>query len=128
MPKDLPPRSTVHGYLQRWDYDGPAIARAATQGMPGLSVEIMKRSVAAKSFVLLPERWVIERSFGWCGRRRRLTKDFEHLNRTALACLRRACVRLMLRRLCKTAWTFRADSCSKTEPVTVPAYNPHKMK
>ena len=78
-------------------------ARAAAQAMPGLSIEIVKRSDTARGFEVLPKRWVVERSFGWFGRCRRLAKDFENLNRTALAFLRLASIRLMLRRLCQTA-------------------------
>ena len=55
-------------------------------------------------------RWVVERSFAWFGPCRRLAKDFENLNRTALAFLRLASIRLMLRRLCQIGWTFRTDS------------------
>jgi transposase len=69
--------------------------------MPDLSVEIVKRSDAVSGFAVLPKRWVVERSFAWFGRCRRLTKDFETLNRTALAFLRLASIRLMLRRLCR---------------------------
>lgn len=65
-----------------------------------MNVEIVKRSDAAKGFVVLPRRWVVERTFAWLGRCRRLAKDFENLNAKALAFLRWASVRLMLRRLC----------------------------
>jgi hypothetical protein len=78
---------------------GPFFAKAAAHAMPSLSVEIVKRSDAAKGFVVLPKRWVVERGFGWFGRCRRLAKD---LSRTALAFLRLASIRLMLRRLCQT--------------------------
>jgi transposase len=78
-------------------------AKAAAHAMPGLSVEIVKRSDTARGFEVLPKRWVVERSLGWFGRRRRLAKDFEDLNRTALVFLRLASIRLMLRRLCQTA-------------------------
>ena len=84
-------------------YQGPVFAGAVTRAMPGLSVEIVKRSDAARGFEVLPKRWVVERSFGWLGRCRRLAKDFENLNRTALAFLRLASIRLMLRRLCKAS-------------------------
>ena len=84
-------------------YQGPVFAKAVAQAMPDLSVEIVKRSGAAKGFVVLPKRWVVERSFAWFGRCRRLAKDCENLNRTALAFLRLASIRLMLRRLCQTA-------------------------
>ena len=82
-------------------YQGPVFARAAAQAMPGLSVEIVKRSDRANGFEVLPKRWVVERSLGWFGRCRRLAKDFENLNWTAMAFLRLASIRLMLRRICK---------------------------
>ena len=84
-------------------YQGPVFSRAAARAMPGLSVEIVKRSDTAKGFEVLPKRWVVERSFAWFGRCRRLAKDFENLNRTAMAFLRLASIRLMLRRLCNAA-------------------------
>jgi transposase len=84
-------------------YQGPVFARAAARAMPGLPVEIVKRSATATGFEVLPKRWVVERSFGWFGPCRRLAKDFENLNRTATAFLRLASIRLMLRRLCKIA-------------------------
>ena len=65
-------------------YQGPVFASAAAHAMPGLSVEIVKRSDTARGFEVLPKRWVVERSFGWYGRCRRLAKDFENLNRTAM--------------------------------------------
>jgi putative transposase len=42
-------------------------------------LEIIKRSDQAKGFVLLPKRWVVERTFGWFGKYRRLSKDYEYL-------------------------------------------------
>src|SRR5580658_9389642 len=77
-------------------YQGPVFARAAAKAMPDLSVEIVKRSDTARGFEVLPKRWVVERSFGWFGRCRRLAKDFENLNRTAMTFLRLASIRLML--------------------------------
>lgn len=61
---------------------------------------IVKRSDTAKGFEVLPRRWVVERTFAWLGRCRRLAKDFENLSRNALAFLKLASIRLMLRRLC----------------------------
>jgi transposase len=84
-------------------YQGPIFAKAAARAMPGLAVEIVKRSDDVTGFAVLPKRWVVERSFAWFGRCRRPAKDFENLNRTALAFLRLASIRLMLRRLCKPA-------------------------
>jgi transposase len=47
-----------------------------------------------------PQRWVVERTFTWLNRCRRLAKEFENLTRNALAFLRLASIRLMLRKLC----------------------------
>ena len=68
--------------------------------MASVNVEIVKRSDAAKRFLVLPKRWVVERTFAWLGRCRRLTRDWEHLNPKRLAFQRLASVRLMLRKLC----------------------------
>jgi transposase len=57
-------------------------------------------SDAARGYEVLLRRWVVERTFAWLGRCRRLAKDFENLNRKALAFLNLASIRLMLRRLC----------------------------
>jgi transposase len=84
-------------------YQGPVFAEVAARTLPGLTVEIVKRSDTASGFSVLPKRWVVERSIAWFGRCRRLAKDFENLNRTALAFLRLASIRLMLRRLCNPA-------------------------
>ena len=44
-----------------------------------MRLEIIKRSDQAKGFMLLPKRWVVERTFGWFGKYRRLSKDYEYL-------------------------------------------------
>ena len=175
IPKDLPPRSTLHDYLTRWNYDGtiekihyalyvqcreaigreaikrhilvdtvglllhakvhpadiqdrdggvlllstlfglypflvklfadagyqgPQFATAVAKVLPHLSVEIVKRSDHASGFIVLPMRWVVERTLAWLNRCRRLAKDFENLSRNALAFLQLASIRLMLRKLC----------------------------
>lgn len=81
-------------------YQGPVFAKGQKKAMPGLATEIVKRSDVAKGFEVLPRRWVVERTFAWLGRCRRLAKDFENLSRNALAFLKLASIRLMLRRLC----------------------------
>jgi len=81
-------------------YQGPAFAKGQKKAMPGLATEIVKRSDVAKGFEVLPRRWVVERTFAWLGRCRRLAKDFENLSRNALAFIKLASIRLMLRRLC----------------------------
>ena len=80
-------------------YQGPRVPQGSGERHARLSVEIVKRSDTAKGFEVLPRRWVVERTFAWLDRCRRLAKDFENLNRTALAFLRLASIRLMLRKL-----------------------------
>jgi len=66
-------------------------------------LEIVKRSDQVSGFVVLPKRWIVERTIAWLNRCRRLAKDWENLNRKALAFLRLASIRLMLRKLCNPA-------------------------
>lgn len=66
-------------------------------------VEIVKRSDQAKGFVVLPKRWIVERTFAWLGINRRLTKDFERYAETALAFICTAIIKLMSRRLARYA-------------------------
>ena len=61
------------------------------------SLEIVKRSDTAKGFVLLPKRWIVERTFGWHGRCGRIAKDFEHLTRSHVGFIILAMIRLMSR-------------------------------
>ena len=71
------------------------------QACPQVNVEIVRRCDTGK-FVVLPKRWIVERTIAWLNRCRRLSKDWECLNQNALAFLRWASVRLMLRRLCQS--------------------------
>jgi len=84
-------------------YQGPEFNRALARVLPHLKVAIVKRSDRAKGFVVLPKRWLVERTFAWLIHCRRLVKDWENLNRKALAFMRLATIRLMLRRLCNSA-------------------------
>jgi transposase len=84
-------------------YQGPKFAKGLTKVLPHLDVEIVKRSDQASGFVVLPKRWIVERTIAWLNRCRRLAKDWENLNRKALAFLRLASIRLMLRKLCNPA-------------------------
>jgi len=62
-------------------------------------MEIVKRPEGIKGFLLLPRRWVVERTFAWLGRYRRLSKDYEYLTQTSEAMIRVAMIRLMVHRL-----------------------------
>jgi transposase len=84
-------------------YQGPQFAKALGKILPHLDVEIVKRSDRISGFVVVPKRWIVERSIAWLNRCRRLAKDWENLNRKALAFLRLASIRLMLRKLCNPA-------------------------
>ena len=81
-------------------YEGPLFHGALAKILPYLETEIIKRSDQIKGFVVLPKRWIVERTIGWLNRCRRLAKDWENLNRNALTFLRLASIRLMLRKLC----------------------------
>ena len=83
-------------------YQGPQFQCALLRVVRHVNVEIVKRSDAAKGFIVLPRRWIVERTIGWLNRCRRLAKDWECLNRSALAFLRWSSIRLMLRKLCQT--------------------------
>jgi transposase len=59
-------------------YTGPNAAEAAQQH--GIRLEVVKHPLAKRGFVLLPRRWVVERSFAWAARFRRLARDYERLH------------------------------------------------
>jgi len=61
-------------------YTGEAAAADAKAN--GIRLEVVKHTGAKRGFVLLPRRWVVERSFGWLGRFRRLARDYERLTET----------------------------------------------
>jgi transposase len=73
--------------------------RNALKGKGEWTIEIVKRSDAAKGFVLLPRRRVVERTFAWIGRCRRLAKDFDATIESAVAWLLIAHIRRLVRRL-----------------------------
>ena len=84
-------------------YQGPKFATALAKILPHLDVQIVKRPDGAIGFKIVPKRWIVERTIAWLNRCRRLAKDWENLNRKALAFLRLASIRLMLRKLCNPA-------------------------
>ena len=112
-PADVQDRDGVQAVLRKARRSFPFIERifadAGYQGPKAAAVvaetgrwrlEIVKRSEAHK-FVVLPKRWIVERTFAWASRYRRLARDFERYARTVAAFFRLAMIRLMLRRLTK---------------------------
>ena len=76
--------------------------RAALTKIGQWTLQIIKRSDRAKGFELLPRRWVVERTFAWLGRNRRLAKDFERTIESATAWLYLASIQLMTHRIART--------------------------
>jgi putative transposase len=65
----------------------------------GWILEIVQRSAEATGFVVLPKRWIVERTLGWLSKYRRLSKDYEETCRSSEAWIRLAMIHLMVRRL-----------------------------
>ena len=63
----------------------------------GWSLEIVRRSDKSKGFEVLPRRWIVERTFGWLGRYRRLARDFEHTVSSSESVVYIASIRRMLK-------------------------------
>jgi transposase len=78
-------------------YQGPRVANAAASTGRWI-VEIVKRNELHK-FIVLPKRWIVERTLAWISRNRRLARDFERYATTVAAFVRLAMIRIMLRRL-----------------------------
>jgi transposase len=79
------------------NYQGPKLATALAE-TGTWTIEVVKRNELHR-FVVLPKRWIVERTLAWISRCRRLAKDFERHARKAAAFVRLAMIRLMLRRL-----------------------------
>jgi putative transposase len=66
-----------------------------------IRLEVVKRLEGLKGFHVLPTRWMVERTFGWLNRYRRLSKDYEFLPQTSETMIRVAMIHLMVRRLAR---------------------------
>jgi putative transposase len=78
-------------------YAGQLVAWVAA--FAGWVLEIVKRSDDAQGFEVLPHRWIVERTFGWLSKYRRLGKDYEETIASSEAWIRIAMIHLMARRL-----------------------------
>ena len=76
------------GELERW-----------VHRFTGWESEIVRRNDAARGFTVLPKRWIVERTFGWLSRYRRLSKDYEFFTQTGENLIYMAMINLMLHRL-----------------------------
>ena len=97
-------RSAVYGLI--WadaGYAGKLVFWArALRTRAAVKLEIVRRTDDMKGFKLLPRRWVVERTFGWLGRYRRFSKDYEYLTASSECMIRIAMIGLMARRLSLT--------------------------
>lgn len=112
-PASTPERAGARGLLGRvlpwltwlrllWvdgGYSGPEFGHWVRQHRRKLTVEVVKRSDDVKGFAVLPRRWVVERTFGWLMKQRRLVRDYEATETSATAWVYIAMIRIMLRRL-----------------------------
>jgi transposase len=112
-PADCPEREGAQQVLQQvggwfkrlrklWvdgGYTGEPFAQWVRTHWPKLEVEVVKRPDATAGFTVLPRRWVVERTFGWLMRHRRLVRDYERTEASAEAWIHLAMIRIQLRRL-----------------------------
>ena len=88
-------RIWADGGYNAWQVD------AAVAKVPRLRLAIVKRCDTVKGFAVLPRRWVVERTFSWFGRNRRVAKDFESLAEPWPTFVTLASIQLALRRLAR---------------------------
>ena len=81
-------------------YGGKELARWCDE-RGGWELETIERDQEAEGFKVLPKRWIVERTFGWLIRNRRLSKDYERRIQTSETLIEVATIRLILRRLAR---------------------------
>ncbi len=79
------------------NYDGPLVEWVKTCW--NLDLEIVVKPAEQTGFSVLPRRWVVERTFAWLGKQRRLSKDYEERPASSQAFIQIAMTRLMVQRL-----------------------------
>ena len=98
---DIQDRDGAHDLLRQARRRFPFIERIFADG--GYQGPKMAKTVAdLHRFVILPKRWIVERTFAWISRNRRLMRDFERYTTTVAAFVRLAMIRIMLRRLTRS--------------------------
>jgi putative transposase len=94
-------------------YNNRALDRWLAAERAGYVIEVVKRPLGAKGFLLLHRRWVVERTFAWLGRYRRNSKDYERRTDASEAVLKISAIHHMVRRL-------RPDASKKENPFNYP--------
>lgn len=94
-------------------YRGPLVEWAREMGW---DLEIVERPPGQKGFVSLPKRWVVERTFGWQGLCRRLSKDYESCPKSTEAWVCLSMIGLMLRRLAGEATKWKKKKVADQQP------------
>jgi putative transposase len=84
-----------------WADAAYAAVAAWTKAVCGWVLELVRKPEGVRTFQVLPRRWVVERTFGWLNRCRRLSKDYERVPESSEAMIHLAMIQLMLRRLCR---------------------------
>ena len=95
------PAAALRGFFADAGYQGAKTA-AAIAKTGSWKLEIVKRNEPHR-FVVLPKRWIVERTLAWISHNRRLARDFERYARSAAAFVRLAMIRIMLKRLTRSA-------------------------
>jgi putative transposase len=80
-------------------YHNHALEAWLAENRPGWTLEVKHPPEGSKGFVVVSKRWVVERTFAWMGRNRRLSKDYERKIETSEATIKLANIALLLRRL-----------------------------
>ncbi len=89
----------------------------------GRRLEVVERPPGSKGFAVQPQRWVVERPFGWLNRSRRLSKDYERQTGTSEALIQMAMIQIMARMLepmLKTTWLLQSMTRSLPRPPEFP--------
>ena len=82
-------------------YQGPKLASRLAELGVGDMLEIVEKPQGSRGFTLLRRRWVVERTFAWMGRCRRLAKDWERSLESSLAWAQLAACRFLMRRVAR---------------------------
>jgi putative transposase len=99
-PKDYPRLKKLFGDNK---YHNLNFRQWLATNRPGLELEVKTREPGVKGFAVLPQRWVVERTFAWQGRSRRNSKDYERRTDSSESMVRISSLHLMLRRLAPSA-------------------------